>query len=86
LNRRRIGKTRLPGSPMQAAFIERLNRSYREALVDVYVFKTLEEVREQTEVWIADYNEVLPYDSLGDLTPVGYRGLHHPDISSEEWH
>lgn len=75
-----------PGRPMQNGFIERLNRSYREAVLDMYVFKTLEEVRERTESWIVDYNEELPHDALGDLTPVEYRVLHHPDTSSNGWH
>ncbi len=34
---------------MQNGFIERFNRSYREALLDMFVFQTLYEVREQTE-------------------------------------
>ncbi len=75
-----------PGRPMQNGFIERLNRSYREGVLDMYVFKTLEEVRERTENWIRDYNEELPHDALGDLTPVEYRVLHHPENSSFEWH
>ena len=58
-----------PGRPMQNGFIERLNRSYREAVLNMYVFRTLDEVRERTEVWIMDYNEALPHDSLGDLMP-----------------
>jgi len=58
-----------PGKPMQNGFIERFNRSYREGVLDMYVFKTLEEVRDRTEAWMRDYNEELPHESLDDLTP-----------------
>ena len=75
-----------PGKPMQNGFIERFNRSYREGVLDMYVFKTLEEVRERTESWMRDYNEELPHDALDDLTPVEYRVLHHPETSIYEWH
>jgi putative transposase len=34
---------------MQNGFIERFNRSYREAVLDMYIFQTLTEVKEQTE-------------------------------------
>ena len=76
----------LQGRPMQNGCIERLNRSYREAVLNMYVFKTLEEVRERTEAWITDYNEVLPHDALGDLTPAECRVLHHPETSRIGWH
>jgi hypothetical protein len=33
---------------MQNGFIERFNRSYREAVLDMFVFQSLSEVREQT--------------------------------------
>lgn len=75
-----------PGRPMQNGFIERFNRSYREGVLDMYVFKTLNEVRERTERWLADYNEELPHDALGNLTPVEYRVLHHPETSKNGWH
>ncbi len=75
-----------PGRPMQNGFIERFNRSYREGVLDMYVFKTLNEVRERSEAWLMDYNEQLPHDALGDLTPVEYRVLHHPETSRNGWH
>ena len=71
---------------VELEFIERFNRSYREGVLDMYVFRTLEEVRERTEVWKNDYNEALPHDALGDLTSVEYRVLHHPETSSYGWH
>jgi putative transposase len=37
---------------MQNGFIERFNRSYREAVLDMFVFQSLNEVREQTEKWM----------------------------------
>ena len=42
---------------MQNGFIERFHRSYREAVLDMFVFQSLEEVREQTEKWLLEYNE-----------------------------
>ena len=48
--------------------IERFNRSYRQAVLDMYVFQTLNEVREQTETWIKEYNEERPHESLRDLS------------------
>ena len=38
----------------------------------MYVFKTLNEVREITDRWIKEYNEERPHDSLEDLTPIEY--------------
>jgi transposase InsO family protein len=48
---------------------ERFNRSYREAVLDLFVFHSLQEVRDQTEQWLKEYNEERPHDALGDLTP-----------------
>jgi putative transposase len=58
-----------PGKPMQNGFIERFNRSYREAVLDMYIFQTLAEVKEQTERWRREYNEERPHESLGNMTP-----------------
>lgn len=58
-----------PGKPTQNSYIERFNRTFRDEVLNMYVFRTLTEVREITEQWIQEYNEERPHDSLGDLTP-----------------
>ena len=65
-----------PGKPMQNGFIERFNRTYREEVLDMYVFNRISEVREITEDWLPDYNELRPHESLGDLPPTEYALLH----------
>jgi putative transposase len=74
-----------PGKPMQNGFIERFNGSYRRGVLDLYVFRTLSEVREHTESWLRDYNEDIPHDALNDRTPVEYRQIHDPENSSYAW-
>jgi putative transposase len=74
-----------PGKPMQNGFIERFNRSYRQAVLDMYVFQTLNEVREQTEKWIKEYNEERPHESLRDLTPREFLLTQKPEISTHGW-
>ena len=74
-----------PGKPMQNGFIERFNRTYREAVLDMFVFQSLDEVREQTEKWLKEYNEERPHDALGDLTPREYLLTQNPEISINSW-
>jgi putative transposase len=74
-----------PGKPMQNGFIERFNRSYREAVLDMFVFQSLDEVREQTETWLKEYNEERPHDALGDMTPREYLLTQTPKVSTYDW-
>lgn len=62
-----------PGKPMQNAFIERFNRSYRSEILDAYLFKSISEINNLTQEWIIHYNENRPHDSLKGLTPFEYK-------------
>ncbi len=54
------------------AYVERFNRTYRNEVLDLYLFDNLEEVRERTYWWMIDYNEERSHGSLEGMTPVEY--------------
>ena len=62
-----------PGCPYQNAYIERFNRTYRDEILDLYLFTNLQKVREMTDNWIKLYNTERPHDSLNDMTPIQYK-------------
>ena len=59
-----------PGKPDQNPFIERFNKTYRNEVLNAYVFDSIEQVREITESWLREYNEERPHDSLGRVPPL----------------
>ena len=71
-----------PGKPDQNAFVERFNRTYREEVLDAYLFDSLEQVHEITELWIPEYNEERPHDSLGRVPPLTFKPRQTPGEST----
>jgi putative transposase len=61
-----------PGKPAQNAYIERFNRTFREDVLDAYLFNTLLEVRNITEEWIEEFNAIRPHDAVEGLPPYEY--------------
>lgn len=57
-------------------FHRTLQRQHRSGVLDMHIFRTLSDVLEQTEHWLADYNQQIPHDSLDGLTPAEYRNQH----------
>jgi putative transposase len=73
-----------PGRPDQNAFVERFNRTYREEVLDAYLFHSLEQVREITELWIPEYNEERPHEGLGCVAPLTFEPRQTPRESTSE--
>ncbi len=62
-----------PGKPMQNGYIERLNRTFREDVLDAYLFENLEEMRMQSDEWQHNYNHKHPHKSLKRKAPDAFR-------------
>lgn len=64
-----------PGKPVQNAYIERFNRTFREDILDAYIFENLNDLKELAEHWMEDYNENHPHQSLNGKSPKQYLAI-----------
>lgn len=59
-----------PGKPMQNAFVESFNGTFRDNCLNEHWFKSLADARTIIETWRQHYNYVRPHSSLG-YVPAG---------------
>lgn len=60
------------GKPQQNVIVERFNRTYREDILDAYLFETIAQADKLTQSWLREYNTERPHQSLGYKTPMEY--------------
>jgi len=75
-----------PGKPVQNAFLERFNRTYREEVLNAYLFHSTHEAQQLSDAWLVDYNERRPHDALGRVPPLTYLPrVSTPSESRNSW-
>jgi len=62
----------LPDKPSQNAYVERFNRTFRDDVLDDYLFSSLQEARDITEERIEEFNAIRTQDALENLTLYQY--------------
>src|SRR5690606_17741885 len=58
-----------PGKPVQNAFIESFNGTFRYECLDAHWFSSLADARCVAEAWRREYNDVRPHSALSRRTP-----------------
>jgi putative transposase len=58
-----------PGRPVENSYLESFNGRLRDECLNVSLFFSLADVREQLRRWQKDYNHLRPHSSLDDRTP-----------------
>jgi len=58
-----------PGKPMQNGYVERFNRTFREDVLDAYLFSSIKQFQIVADKIMDDYNDNHPHESLGGQSP-----------------
>ena len=68
-----------PGKPVENAYIESFNGSFRTECLNAHWFQSIQEARSTVESWRREYNGFRPHSSLEDRTPEEFlRENHQP--------
>ena len=58
-----------PGKPAQNGYIERFNRTFRDEILSMHLFESLDHVQQKANQWICKYNNKRPHRSLNRMSP-----------------
>lgn len=61
-----------PGSPWENGVGESFNNIYRDGCLNRWLFDSAQEARDESDLWLHEYNHIRPHGSLGLLTPIEF--------------
>jgi len=70
-----------PGKPVDNAFIESFNGSFRDECLNVNWFLSIDDARCKIEAWRKDYNDFRPHSSLENMTPNEFAKQSHKKVA-----
>jgi len=62
-----------PGKPQQNGYVERLNRTFREDVLDANIFNSVSDAQKIADEYRKEYNEERPHEAIKNLTPKNLR-------------
>ena len=69
-----------PGRPMQNGYVERHNRTFREDILDAYLFTTVQQFNIIAEKWMDDFNKYHPHKALNKMSPIEFADRRQPSF------
>ena len=69
-----------PGKPMQNGYVERHNRTFREDVLDAYLFATVQQFNVIAEKWMEDFNHYHPHQALNKMSPIEFADRRQPSF------
>jgi putative transposase len=73
-----------PGKPNQNGYVERFNRTFREDILDAFIFTSIPQLQIVVDRWVEQYNSGHPHQALLGMTPVGFKYSRHKIIDAYE--